>query len=118
MREASAKTVCGYDLPGYAIGGVAVGEERTAVEKITAFTAPFLPENKPRYLMGIGTPWDIAYAVKCDADMFDCVSPTRLARHGVAFSKRRSIDNKIKSICRRHKSNRCKPQLLHSAKKS
>ncbi len=86
LREISAKAVTGHDLPGYAIGGVAVGEERLAVENITAFTAPFLPENKPRYLMGIGTPWDIAYAIKCGIDMFDCVSPTRLARHGTAFS--------------------------------
>ena len=86
LREMSAKTIVDYDLPGYAIGGVAVGEERSAVEKITAFTGQFLPENKPRYLMGIGTPWDIAYAIKCGIDMFDCVSPTRLARHGTAFS--------------------------------
>ncbi len=86
LRENSAKTVTNYDLPGYAIGGVAVGEERQAIEHITAFTAKFLPENKPRYIMGIGTPWDIAYAIKCGIDMFDCVSPTRLARHGAAFS--------------------------------
>ena len=86
LREASAKAVTSYDLPGYAIGGVAVGEERAAIEHITAFTAKFLPENKPRYIMGIGTPWDIAYAIKCGIDMFDCVSPTRLARHGAAFA--------------------------------
>jgi len=86
LREISARALVSHDLPGYAIGGVAVGEERAAVEKVTAFTAPFLPENKPRYLMGIGTPWDIAYAIKCGIDMFDCVSPTRLARHGSVFS--------------------------------
>jgi len=86
LREASATVVTSHDLPGYAIGGVAVGEEREAIENITAFTARFLPENKPRYIMGIGTPWDIAYAIKCGIDMFDCVSPTRLARHGAAFS--------------------------------
>lgn len=86
LRELSARTVTSYDLPGYAIGGVAVGEERAAIEHITAFTAKFMPEDKPRYIMGIGTPWDIAYAIKCGIDMFDCVSPTRLARHGAAFS--------------------------------
>ncbi len=86
LREASAKFVTSQDLPGYAIGGVAVGEDRKAIEHITAFTAKFMPENKPRYIMGIGTPWDIAYAIKCGIDMFDCVSPTRLARHGAAFT--------------------------------
>jgi len=86
LREASAKAVTSFDLPGYAIGGVAVGEERKAIEHITAFTAKFMPDNKPRYIMGIGTPWDIVYAIKCGIDMFDCVSPTRLARHGAAFS--------------------------------
>jgi queuine tRNA-ribosyltransferase len=85
LREISANTVTAYDLPGYAIGGVAVGEIRSAVESIVRFTTPKLPAHKPRYLMGIGTPWDIAYAVRCGIDMFDCVSPTRLARHGSVF---------------------------------
>lgn len=100
LREISAKTVVGYDLPGYAIGGVAVGEERSTIEKITAFTVGFLPENKPRYLMGIGTPWDIAYAIKCGIDMFDCVSPTRLARHGVAFTSQGQLS--LKKSCFAH----------------
>lgn len=86
LRRQSAAEVTGYDLPGFAIGGVAVGEDRAAIEKIVLFTAPLLPENKPRYLMGVGTPWDIAYAIRCGVDMFDCVLPTRLARHGAAFS--------------------------------
>lgn len=85
LREASCKTVNSLDLPGYAIGGVAVGENRQEIEKIVAHTARLLPQNKPRYLMGVGTPWDIAYAVSCGVDMFDCVLPTRLARHGSAF---------------------------------
>jgi queuine tRNA-ribosyltransferase len=91
LREASARFVTGCDLPGYAIGGVAVGEERSAIEKIVLFTADFLPRDKPRYLMGIGTPWDIAYAIRCGIDMFDCVSPTRLARHGSAFTNQGRI---------------------------
>ena len=86
LREISANYVTDRNLPGYAIGGVAVGEEREAIEKIVMFTAKFLPKEKPRYLMGIGTPWDIAYAIRCGIDMFDCVSPTRLARHGSAFT--------------------------------
>jgi queuine tRNA-ribosyltransferase len=86
LRKQSVDAVTSFPLPGYAIGGVAVGESREVIERIVLFTAPLLPENKPRYLMGIGTPWDIAYAIRCGIDMFDCVSPTRLARHGSAFS--------------------------------
>lgn len=86
LREESVKAVTSFDLPGFAIGGVAVGEDRTTIERIVAFTTPLLPVEKPRYLMGVGTPWDILYAIKCGIDMFDCVSPTRLARHGSAFS--------------------------------
>ncbi len=87
LRAESAKVVGGFDLPGYAIGGVAVGEERSLIEKTVKFTAELLPKEKPRYLMGVGTPWDIAYAVYCGIDMFDCVLPTRLARHGAAFTQ-------------------------------
>jgi queuine tRNA-ribosyltransferase len=87
LRKTSAETVTSIDLPGYAIGGVAVGEERSAVENIVMYTTAMLPVEKPRYLMGIGTPWDIAYAIKCGIDMFDCVSPTRLARHGSVFCR-------------------------------
>jgi queuine tRNA-ribosyltransferase len=86
LRRESAKVVTGYDLPGFAIGGVAVGEDRVTIERIVDFTAPLLPVGKPRYLMGIGTPWDVVYATKCGIDMFDCVLPTRLARHGAAFT--------------------------------
>ncbi len=86
LRQESAATVTAHDLPGFAIGGVAVGEDRTAIEDIVLFTAPLLPQNKPRYLMGVGTPWDITYAIRCGIDMFDCVLPTRLARHGAAFT--------------------------------
>jgi len=86
LRSESVKAVTSYDLPGYAIGGVAVGEDRSTIERIVLYTAPQLPANKPRYLMGVGTPWDIIYAIRCGIDMFDCVSPTRLARHGTVFS--------------------------------
>jgi queuine tRNA-ribosyltransferase len=86
LRSKSAEVVTSFDLPGYAIGGVAVGEERSEIERVVKFTAPLLPVEKPRYLMGVGTPWDILYAIRCGVDMFDCVSPTRLARHGSAFA--------------------------------
>lgn len=88
LRAESASALSSFDLPGYAIGGVAVGEEREMIEKVVKFTAPLLPGNKPRYLMGVGTPWDILYAVSCGIDMFDCVLPTRLARHGAVFTGR------------------------------
>lgn len=87
LRRQSAEFVTSMDLPGFAIGGVAVGEDRKTIDHIVEYTAPFLPFKKPRYLMGIGTPWDVLYAIKCGIDMFDCVAPTRLARHGSAFSK-------------------------------
>jgi len=86
LRRISAASVTAFDLPGYAIGGVAVGENRELIEKMVLLTAPLLPAAKPRYLMGVGTPWDIAYAIRCGVDMFDCVLPTRLARHGAAFT--------------------------------
>lgn len=86
LRLESVQAVTSFDLPGYAIGGVAVGEDRALIERMVKFTAPLLPKNKPRYLMGVGTPWDILHAVYCGVDMFDCVLPTRLARHGAAFT--------------------------------
>ncbi len=88
LRRQSAIVVTSFDLPGYAIGGVAVGEDRSTIERIVEFTSPLLPASKPRYLMGVGTPWDILFAIKCGIDMFDCVSPTRLARHGSAFTSK------------------------------
>jgi queuine tRNA-ribosyltransferase len=94
LREQSAAEVQRHDLPGYAVGGVAVGEDRATIEKIVAHTTPLLPTKRPRYLMGIGTPWDICYAIRCGIDMFDCVSPTRLARHGAAFTNEGRISLK------------------------
>jgi queuine tRNA-ribosyltransferase len=82
----------GWD--GYAIGGVAVGEPREKMKKILEWVLPMLPGNKPRYLMGLGRPEEIVFAVKYGIDMFDCVIPTRNARHGALFlwkSKRKKI---------------------------
>ncbi|MBX9670398.1 MAG: tRNA guanosine(34) transglycosylase Tgt [Candidatus Obscuribacterales bacterium] len=91
LRRESVDVVTSHDLPGFAIGGVAVGENRAEIERIVMFTAPLMPVAKPRYLMGVGTPWDILYAIRCGIDMFDCVSPTRLARHGAVFTSKGRI---------------------------
>lgn len=85
LREMSAKYINSKDLPGNAIGGVSVGESRDKVWKAVEWSIPYLDENKPRYLMGVGEPVDIIEAVKRGCDMFDCVLPTRLARHGVVW---------------------------------
>jgi queuine tRNA-ribosyltransferase len=85
-RAASIDGVCGIDLPGYAIGGVAVGEGPELIRKIVEFTAPRLPEDRPRYLMGVGYERDIAMAVAAGVDMFDCVLPTRNGRMASVFT--------------------------------
>jgi len=86
LREHSAKTLVAMDLPGYAIGGLAVGEGPDLMLDTLEHTTPQLPANKPRYLMGVGTPLDIVEAVARGVDMFDCVMPTRSGRHGQAFT--------------------------------
>ncbi len=85
LRQASAQALRAFDLPGYAIGGVSVGEPMELIEQIVKATTPLLPEDKPRYLMGIGTYREIAQAIAAGVDLFDCVIPTRLARHGNAL---------------------------------
>lgn len=85
LRTTSAKFISQLDAPGFAIGGVAVGESKEHVQSIVQFTAPLLPKDRPRYLMGIGEPDDLVAAVAAGCDMFDCVIPTRLARHGNFF---------------------------------
>lgn len=86
-RAWSAERVCNIELPGYAIGGVAVGETPEDIERVVQFTAPLLPDGKPRYLMGVGYERDIAAAVVSGVDMFDCVLPTRNARNANAFTR-------------------------------
>lgn len=85
LRERSARELVGMDFDGYAIGGLSVGEPESDMFNCIDWVAPMLPEDKPRYLMGVGTPRQIYEAVKRGVDMFDCVLPTRLARHGTAF---------------------------------
>lgn len=87
-RERSAAAIVELDLPGYAIGGLSVGETREEMYRLARFCAALLPENKPRYLMGVGTVRDIVMAVECGIDMFDCVYPTRCGRNGRAMTRR------------------------------
>ncbi|MGD9829721.1 MAG: tRNA guanosine(34) transglycosylase Tgt [Hyphomicrobiaceae bacterium] len=86
LRRRSAQALVALDLPGYAIGGLAVGEGHAAMLETLDMTLPLLPTDKPRYLMGVGTPEDILEAVARGIDMFDCVLPTRNGRHGLAFT--------------------------------
>jgi len=85
LRQESARQLLEIGFDGYAIGGVAVGEPREKMKKVLEWVLPLLPEDKPRYLMGLGKPEEIVSAVKAGVDMFDCVIPTRNARHGSLF---------------------------------
>jgi queuine tRNA-ribosyltransferase len=86
LRRRHAEEVCEVDLPGYALGGYSVGEEPAAMHDGVARSAPLLPEGKPRYLMGVGTPLDLVECIGHGVDMFDCVLPTRCARNGLLFT--------------------------------
>jgi len=95
LRKESAKVVSTFDSVGYAIGGLSVGESKEIMNHFVEYTAPLLPDNKPRYLMGVGTPEDLLDGIKRGIDMFDCVLPTRNARHGSFFtySGKKNIKN-------------------------
>ena len=86
LREKSAKALIDIDFDGYSVGGLAVGEGQEIMFETLSYTVPYLPKDKPRYLMGVGTPEDIIGAVARGIDMFDCVMPTRSGRHGQAFT--------------------------------
>ena len=94
LRKTSAEQIIEIDFPGYAIGGLSVGEEKSMMYDITAHTAPLLPDDKPRYLMGVGTPEDLMQCSSIGVDMFDCVMPTRNARNGSLFVKGGKINIK------------------------
>ncbi|HEY8359419.1 MAG TPA: tRNA guanosine(34) transglycosylase Tgt, partial [Ramlibacter sp.] len=100
LREESLAALVEMDFPGYAVGGVSVGEPKDEMLRIMAHTPHRLPENKPRYLMGVGTPEDLVAGVEQGVDMFDCVMPTRNARNGHLFT--RFGDLKIRNA--RHRS--------------
>ncbi len=91
LRTQSAEYLSQFARDGIAIGGVSVGESRELIEQVIAHTAPLLPNEKPRYLMGVGTPEDLRFAIEQGVDMFDCVAATRLGRHGIAFSDQGNI---------------------------
>ncbi len=91
LRARCAEAVTALELPGYAIGGVSVGEGHELLVRITAATAPLLPETKPRYLMGVGLPEDLIAAIGIGIDLFDCVIPTRYARSASVFTRRGRI---------------------------
>ena len=92
LRARSAAELVELDLPGYAIGGLSVGETRDEMDRITAFTTQHLPEDKPRYLMGVGTVRDLLAAIERGIDMFDCVYPTRCGRNGRAMLRHGDIN--------------------------
>lgn len=91
LRQKSVQDLVELDFPGYAIGGISVGEPKEEFLDILNFTTPLLPENKPRYLMGVGTPDYLIEAALAGIDMCDCVLPTRIARHGTAMTSQGKI---------------------------
>jgi len=86
LRLKSMEQITSVDLPGYALGGLSVGEPIEMMHKLVREVAPHMPKNKPRYLMGVGTPLDLIIAIDSGIDMFDCVMPTRVARNGTLFT--------------------------------
>jgi queuine tRNA-ribosyltransferase len=97
LRERCARELVAMDLPGYAVGGLAVGESTRELYEMAEYTCGVLPENKPRYLMGVGMPDNILECIDRGVDMFDCVLPTRNARNGTLFSWKGKIN--IRNAC-------------------
>ena len=97
FREKSAKELCALDYDGFAIGGLSVGEANQDMYDTVEWTTQFMPEEKPRYLMGVGTPEDLVENVSRGVDMFDCVMPTRNARNGTLFTSFGKVN--IKKAC-------------------
>jgi len=87
LRQESARFLTALDLPGYAIGGLSVGESKAEMHAVLEATTPLLPADKPRYLMGVGSPEDLFEGVARGIDLFDCVLPTRIARNGAVFTR-------------------------------
>ena len=92
LRDESVRSLINLDFDGYAVGGLAVGEPQDEMFKVLDYTCPLLPQNRPRYLMGVGKPDDIIGAVARGIDMFDCVLPTRNGRNGQAFTKNGTVN--------------------------
>ena len=92
LRRKSAEYLVSLDFPGYALGGLSIGEAKQVTWEIVGTTLPFLPEDKPRYLMGVGSPEDLLEGVARGIDVFDCVLPTRIARNGSLFTKKGRVN--------------------------
>ena len=92
LRARSVEELVALDFPGYGIGGLSVGEPKELMYEVLDYTTPLLPGDKPRYLMGVGSPNELFAAVAAGVDMFDCVFPTRQARHGKVFTTRGEIN--------------------------
>ncbi|MFL6546010.1 MAG: tRNA-guanine transglycosylase, partial [Candidatus Udaeobacter sp.] len=100
LRKASAQAIVELDFDGYAIGGVSVGEPEDEMMRAVESAEPFLPHDKPRYAMGLGTPPQLLEMIARGMDMFDCVLPTRLARNGTAFTATGTINLKNAEVAR------------------
>ncbi len=98
LRLRAVRELAALDFPGYAVGGVSVGEPSEDRHRVVEWTAPELPEDKPRYLMGVGTPWDIVHAVLHGVDLFDCVLPSRNGRHGQLFTRSRPAAHQERAL--------------------
>ena len=94
LRQESAKVISSFDAVGNAIGGLSVGEPEEDLYEMTALVTEILPVEKPRYLMGVGTPWNLLACIALGVDMFDCVLPSRNARHGLLFTSQGTINIK------------------------
>jgi queuine tRNA-ribosyltransferase len=96
LRQVSAEFIAGMECDGNAIGGLSVGEPEEMMYELSALCCELLPEEKPRYLMGVGTPWNILENISLGIDMFDCVMPTRNGRNGMLFTTKGVINIKNK----------------------
>lgn len=94
LRMQSVREITQFPFDGFAIGGLSIGESPDLMQKMAYFTAPLLPEEKPRYLMGVGRPEDLVEGVRAGIDLFDCVMPTRNARNGQLFTSRGKVNIK------------------------
>ncbi|HPB81060.1 MAG TPA: tRNA guanosine(34) transglycosylase Tgt [Spirochaetota bacterium] len=94
LRKSCVERLVELDYPGYAIGGLSVGEPKELYREITEYTVPYLPPDKPRYMMGVGSPLEILFAISRGVDMFDCVMPTRIARNGTLYTSKGRVNIK------------------------
>ena len=98
LRRRSAEALVELDFPGYAIGGLSVGEPKDVMNRVLEFTTPMMPENKPRYLMGVGSPDSLIDGAIRGIDMFDCVLPTRIARNGTLMTSEGRLVVKMQNM--------------------